>query len=426
MGKGCGSGDESAKSGGVQNLGSDGVHVCGRFAAACGIVCIAFYSVALMTTNWSYSDNYGDLGGVPVGYIEFGLTQFCFKATVNTFEDSEHLLCFKYKDTVDLTTDNGNHTSSESGYERFSGLEERRGVVFFCVSLALVACFVGAVFSEKPIYNALCLAISAVSGCIAMSAWLNFQEEQNVEVGDAGGLIIGAWMISAVGSITACLDRHYTSVENRTNICNDGISFCGRMASAGTIFCWLLFGLSVNSSEWSTTANLGDAGGLCLRSDPSVKCGDASFGLWKYQIQSYSPVVSNGTEFVDVVLKYTESVKTGSVVADGNDRFDKYGVKLKREVAAGGVLVGILVAILADLFNEKLMFAATMMFIAALAGMIGMSAWVNFQDELSKDAGEKLEFADGGWLEVFAWLTALVSAILFCVNGRRLKSSSEA
>ena len=34
-----------------------------------------------------------------------------------------------------------------------------------------------ALFSEKPIFNCICLALSAVGGNIAMSAWVNFQEE---------------------------------------------------------------------------------------------------------------------------------------------------------------------------------------------------------------------------------------------------------
>jgi hypothetical protein len=60
--------------------------------------------VALMTTDWSYSDNYGNLGGVDIGYIEFGLSEFCFKTSVNTFQDSEHLVCFEYDVSRHLTS----------------------------------------------------------------------------------------------------------------------------------------------------------------------------------------------------------------------------------------------------------------------------------------------------------------------------------
>lgn len=169
----------------------------------------------------------------------------------------------------------------------------------------------------------------------------------------------------------------------------------------GTIFTWLLFGLAVNSPQWSKTSDLGTAGGLCSRVVASNECGDASFGLWSYQIQAKTSIVSNGTEFVDVILFYDEAVNTGGVTADGNTRFDSYGVEIKRQVASGCVLIGILVSILADLFNEKLMFSATMMGLATIAGMIAMSSWVNFQEELSKDTASKVEFSDGGWLEVF-------------------------
>lgn len=127
----------------------DGVHVCGRIGAMCGITCLAWYAVssrpprwqrgsctprtsvradararcmpvsrlpwsrtltpltaqvALMTTDWSYSDNYGNLGGVDIGYIEFGLSEFCFKTSVNTFQDSEHLVCFEYDVSRHLTS----------------------------------------------------------------------------------------------------------------------------------------------------------------------------------------------------------------------------------------------------------------------------------------------------------------------------------
>jgi hypothetical protein len=140
---------------------------------------------------------------------------------------------------------------------------------------------------------------------------------------------------------------------------------------------------------------------LCSRAVPSNSCGESSFGLWSYQVQARSDTISNGTEFVDVRLTYDESINTGGVTADGNTRFDSYGVEIKRQVASGCVLIAILVSILADLFNEKLMFAATMMILATISGMIAMSSWVNFQEELSKDTASKMEFSDGGWLEVF-------------------------
>mmetsp|Transcript_20362 Transcript_20362/g.52860 ORF Transcript_20362/g.52860 Transcript_20362/m.52860 type:complete len:430 (-) Transcript_20362:137-1426(-) len=411
---------------GVQSLGTDGVHVCGRMAGLAGIVCLAWYAIALMTTNWSYTENYGNLGGVQVGYVEWGLSEYCLKTTIENFEGSEHLICFKYLDDVPLTDADGTETSNQNGFDHFSGLQERIAVVYFGTITALLACFSGAVFSEKPIINIFALATSAIAGCIAMSAWLNFQEELKsdsaVEVGTAGGLVIGAWMLSALGSLMACLDRQMTSMENQHSFMADGISVFGRVASVGTIVTWLLFGLAVNSPQWSTTSDLGTVGGLCDRSISTAECGDASFGLWRYSIQGNAQIVNNGTQFVDVSLAWDESVTTAGVTADGNERFDSYGTKVKREVASAGVLIGILVAILADWFNEKLMFASTMMWIAAVSGMIAMSAWVNFQEELSKDTASKVEFSDGGWLLVFAWLTAMLSGIALCCNGRRLKS----
>lgn len=86
----------------------------------------------------------------------------------------------------------------------------------------------------------MCLSISAIAGCVANSAWLNFQEElssdSDMMVGTAGGLMIGAWMLSAVGAGMACWDRRLTADENRTNVFNDGISVFGRVASAGSYF----------------------------------------------------------------------------------------------------------------------------------------------------------------------------------------------
>jgi hypothetical protein len=54
-----------------------------------------------------------------------------------------------------------------------------------------------------------------------------------MKVGTSAGLVIGAWMISALGCILSCLNRCYTQAKNRASLCNDGISILGRLASAG-------------------------------------------------------------------------------------------------------------------------------------------------------------------------------------------------
>ena len=73
--------------------------------------------------------------------------------------------------------------------------------------------------------------------------------------------------------------------------------------------------LSINNPQWSTTNDLGPAGNLC--DDPTFSCGDASFGLWKYQIQAYAPIVSNGTQLVDIKLLYTDKINTNGEDSDG-------------------------------------------------------------------------------------------------------------
>jgi hypothetical protein len=64
------------------------------------------------------------------------------------------------------------------------------------------------------------------------------------------------------------------------------------------------------------------------------------------------------------------------------------------------VLICICLAVLADLFNEKLVFASASMWLVALSGMIGMSTWVHFQSQLSDDTASKMKYDMGGWMLV--------------------------
>jgi hypothetical protein len=63
--------------------------------------------------------------------------------------------------------------------------------------------------------------------------------------------------------------------------------------------------LSINNPQWSTTSDLGTAGNLC--NDSTLSCGDASFGLWKYQIQAYEgpPLFVNGDVLVNIARLHT-------------------------------------------------------------------------------------------------------------------------
>eukprot|EP00041_Stephanoeca_diplocostata_P002563 m.28071 g.28071 ORF g.28071 m.28071 type:complete len:443 (-) comp13526_c1_seq2:46-1374(-) len=411
---------------GVQSCSEDGVNFCGRFAALCGICSIAMFAAALMTKEWSKASELGTLpdGLSDIRYAQFGLREFCFETNVTLFE-GQFLVCVEYTETIDLYDEITDTWANVTGCERFPGVCDRSRISEGAYAVALLLAVIGAVLSEKTEFNALFLGLAGCAAMVGMSAWVNFQEGQEAEsglkIGFSLGLAVGGMLISWLGTISAVLDMKYTEPEDRVGFAQDGISVCGRIGSMGIVAAWVLLLLAVTDPAWSQTDDLGIAGGLCDRQG-DASCGDATFGLWKYSIQSPTPIL--GGQLATIELEYDEIITVvNGTSADGNERFTNYDVKSKRLLVAITVLISIVLLITADVYSEKLLLASILCLIAALSALVAMSVWVSFQTALSEDTGSKLKYASGGWMCVGSWLVAAATSILYCCNSMQLRRS---
>ena len=131
----------------------------------------------------------------------------------------------------------------------------------------------------------------------------------NLEAGPGLGLVVGAWLLSAIAAVAAALDcgDHDIGAFIQEKLASrppdadgdddggSGIRWQGRLGSALSVAAWGLCLVALLLPDWSTTAELGTAGGFCDSDNATSTAAacpfrGASFGVHEYCLETEIPL----------------------------------------------------------------------------------------------------------------------------------------
>ena len=350
---------------------------------------------------------------------------YCLRRNLTLFAGNEHEVCFDWTEAVPVTQPAGSEppVSVMDGCDRFEeGVCDRALMAVAGCGIAVAALWIGDIYSEKVKLNAIMLTIASVFGLIAVGVWYGWAKNAEFPMDNGVSLALAATATatSIVSAVLGYLDGY--CIEGRRPLCDcsdDGIGYTGRLGAILSTITWTLYLCGLATLDWSTTSNVGAAGGFCQESlNSTTACYPAEFGLWGYCV-SPNLVEFDGGEY-RVCFKWDEAVQMAGQpeAADGLDRFDAFDIAAKREATAALLICAILLICAGDAFSEKLGFCAIVNLVAALFGTGALAAWVTFQRDLADGTGAYVEMGQSGFLLVGGWFINWATTILYFVDWR--------
>eukprot|EP00039_Didymoeca_costata_P025801 m.14293 g.14293 ORF g.14293 m.14293 type:complete len:504 (-) comp5058_c0_seq1:1462-2973(-) len=211
----------------------------------------------------------------------------------------------------------------------------------------------------------------------------------------------------------------------------DGVNIFGRLSSLCNACVIAFYVAAFFVPDWSETDRLGIKADDTEAAD-AVKSGEkfgslaasARFGLDQFCIETRVP--NWGNNLYDACFYYDDDITTceynstsmemdDCLVMKGCDRVD--GVCKARDVVKISLAVGILILVIGGTFSEKTAFLGATQLLGALAGMVAMSFWVNWQNGDGESvAEEKVSLGVGGWVIIGGWLIAFLAAIFTLID----------
>lgn len=421
----------------VQSLCNDGLGYCGRIAAIGGMFVLGFYLIALQSSNWSETSNLSMGQGLEtIGEARFGLSEYCLRTAVEGFQ-GQYFTCHSYDEILSVRGFNGTW-HNETGCNRFGSVCSSNEHVRASLAFAVLFLFAGAVFSEKVHINGFMVACGAGAGAYAMFSWVAFQDgldsAEGLSAGPGLGFVAGGFVLSLLCAVGTCVDCCVINKDAKPDLCEDGINWHGRVGSALTVITWVFVLIGVTMSDWTTTEDLGAAGGLCndaakslVGNFPIVPCrgNRAEFALLEYCVEAYVPLY--GYQKSDVCIDYSEEVTIvgTNITETGWDRFADFDLELRSTICYFAAVSTVACAGLADLFSEKLLPCVILCACACLGGLTAMSAWLSFSFGLDGELNEASSSGDGLFFVMGSWMVALAGSILYYIDYRAYKRTHQ-
>ena len=315
---------------------------------------------------------------------------------------------------------------------------------------AVAASVLGGAFSEKQLLLGVLQLVSAGCAMAAWCIWLVWQRDAHGELGRSAHVFIAAALLALVSSLVGICasfseERVTTdgkvkgkvkgkdkgslkhaiktklSVNCGTNIVDDGITVAGRAGSCLSIATWALVLLAVLSPSWSTTRDLGSAGGFCA-SDTGGTCTqrEATFGLFRYCVDEEVHVIGTDGQSVEahtekICVMWDDAITISNDTAGAKDGIERFGAAGARLTTASLLTGAMLMAIAADIISEKLLLCCILLLLEAVCAAACNVLWHQFQQHIGTDTS-MMDMDVGSALVVAPAATGLVASALYFHN----------
>eukprot|EP00041_Stephanoeca_diplocostata_P002136 m.23683 g.23683 ORF g.23683 m.23683 type:complete len:655 (+) comp12974_c0_seq1:554-2518(+) len=309
--------------------------------------------------------------------------------------------------------------------------------------LAICAGFFGDIFSEK---------VHAMRWAGVAMVWLSILSLACMLLFPLGGsnsdfrLGLSFYLVAIA---TACaflayqlckFDLEWFPNTRRFGLQNDGQGMCSRLGAIFGFFTWALLLLAVLSPAWSVTDYLGDnpnadnASAVPVNRYRDLQLGSthtATWGILQYCLEL--PIHTFGDRYGLVCLNYDDNLTiVGGTNSDGVktlthgtgcDLFDSspdYNLCSTRVGVSISIGLGIVAAVLGDIFSEKAAINIAV-FTVAMGGALGaMSLWLSFQDGISGPteygAQSSVQYGMGLIFITFGSIVAVCTVVFYVLD----------